>query len=158
MAESSLLHSINQFSHFISKKMDVDMDNVHGVSSNEGKASSDIVTASAWYSPSSVPKNHKLDDCESHHVIAPKSISSSVTVSLHPLVILHISEHWTRIRAQAGKEQKVFGALIGIQKGRNIEVMNAFELKFVVAECGDIAMDLEYYNTKEEQCKYSKKS
>ena len=30
----------------------------------------------------------------------------SVTVSLHPLVIMNISEHWTRIRAQEGKPQQ----------------------------------------------------
>lgn len=39
------------------------------------------------------------------HVLAPASTSASVTVSLHPLVIMNISEHWTRIRAQEGKQQ-----------------------------------------------------
>ena len=48
----------------------------------------------------------------------------------------------------------VLGALIGKQKGRNIEVMNSFELMFHKVE-GDIVIDREYYNTKEEQCKYS---
>ena len=48
----------------------------------------------------------------------------------------------------------VLGALIGKQKGRNIEVMNSFELMFHKVE-GDIVIDREYYNTKEEQCKHS---
>ena len=47
----------------------------------------------------------------------------------------------------------VLGALIGKQKGRNIEVMNSFELVIVKVE-GDIVIDRDYYNTKEEQCKF----
>lgn len=39
-------------------------------------------------------------------VLAPTTIVPSVTVSLHPLVILHLSEHWTRIRAQEGQKQQ----------------------------------------------------
>lgn len=46
----------------------------------------------------------------------------------------------------------VIGALIGKQKGRNIEVMNSFELVFSVIG-GDIVIDKDYYNMKEEQCK-----
>ena len=45
----------------------------------------------------------------------------------------------------------VVGALIGKQKGRNIEVMNSFELHFDAVD-KDIIIDMEYYNTKEEQC------
>lgn len=46
----------------------------------------------------------------------------------------------------------VIGALIGKQKGRNIEIMNSFELVFSVIG-GDIIIDRDYYNMKEEQCK-----
>lgn len=46
----------------------------------------------------------------------------------------------------------VIGAVIGKQKGRNIEVMNSFELVFSVID-GDIIIDRDYYNLKEEQCK-----
>lgn len=45
----------------------------------------------------------------------------------------------------------VIGALIGKQKGRNIEVMNAFELKFDKSD-NDIIINQEYYSTKEQQC------
>lgn len=76
----------------------------------------------------------------------------SVTVSLHPLVIMNISEHWTRLRAQNGTKQDVYGALIGKQQGRNIEILNSFELKFEVVE-GDVIINREYYNTKEQQYK-----
>lgn len=50
-------------------------------------------------------------------VLAPSTIVPSVTVSLHPLVILHLSEHWTRIRAQEGqKQQGWLSYLVGGQK------------------------------------------
>ncbi|XP_041482711.1 COP9 signalosome complex subunit 6-like [Lytechinus variegatus] len=78
--------------------------------------------------------------------------TGSVAVALHPLVVMNISEHWTRIRAQEGKPTQVLGALIGKQEGRNIEVLNSFELLFDTVE-GDIIIDREYYNTKEEQFK-----
>lgn len=47
----------------------------------------------------------------------------------------------------------VIGALIGKQKGRNIEIMNSFELVFSVIG-NDVIIDRDYYNMKEEQCKY----
>lgn len=40
------------------------------------------------------------------NVMANSSIIPSVTVSLHPLVIMNISEHWTRIRAQNSSKQQ----------------------------------------------------
>lgn len=85
-------------------------------------------------------------------VMAGPATIPSVTISLHPLVIMNISEHWTRIRAQGGKPAQVIGALIGKQSGRNIEVMNSFELKFKVSD-DEIIIDMDYYNTKEGQYK-----
>lgn len=49
------------------------------------------------------------------------------------------------------REISVLGALIGKQKGRNIEIMNSFELVFDNIE-SDIIIDKDYYHTKEEQC------
>nr|XP_023024626.1 COP9 signalosome complex subunit 6 [Leptinotarsa decemlineata] len=85
------------------------------------------------------------------NVMAPGAVGS-ITCSLHPLVIMNISEHWTRERAQEGSVQQVIGAIIGKQKGRNIEVMNSFELVFSVIG-SDIVIDKDYYNMKEEQFK-----
>ena len=46
----------------------------------------------------------KMDvDAPQGSVMASTSASGSVSVSLHPLVIMNISEHWTRVRAQEGK-------------------------------------------------------
>ncbi|PVD19165.1 hypothetical protein C0Q70_21730 [Pomacea canaliculata] len=85
-------------------------------------------------------------------VMAVQGTTGSVSVSVHPLVIMNISEHWTRARAQEGKPVQVLGALIGQQKGRQIEVMNSIELAFDIVE-GDIIINMEYYHTKEEQFK-----
>ncbi|WAR22181.1 CSN6-like protein [Mya arenaria] len=78
--------------------------------------------------------------------------TGSVSVALHPLVIMNISEHWTRVRAQEGKAVQVLGALIGKQTGRAIEVMNSFELLFDIVD-KDVVIDMVYYQTKEEQFK-----
>lgn len=110
------------------------------------------------------PEQMEVDDT-GKSVMASSSAAGSVSAHLHPLVIMNISEHWTRIRAQEGKAQQVIGALIGKQKGRNIEIMNSFELNFTTnvsigedesksnAVLVDIVIDREYYNTKEEQFK-----
>ncbi|XP_069103700.1 COP9 signalosome complex subunit 6-like [Argopecten irradians] len=95
----------------------------------------------------------KMDvDTPGSSVIASAGTTGSVSVSLHPLVIMNISEHWTRVRAQEGKPTQVIGALIGKQKGRNIEVMNSFELVFDIIEDA-VIINMDYYNTKEEQFK-----
>lgn len=83
--------------------------------------------------------------------ILAKNAIPSVTLSLHPLVLMNISEHWTRYRAQEGRAQPVYGALIGKQDGRKIEVCNSFELRYEEID-GDVVINRDYYNTKEEQC------
>jgi COP9 signalosome complex subunit 6 len=77
---------------------------------------------------------------------------SSVFVSLHPLVIMNVAEHWTRVTAQLGKPVQVLGALIGKQKGRNLEIMNSFELVFHSID-GETIIDRDYYTLKEDQFK-----
>lgn len=81
------------------------------------------------------------------------NVTGSVSVSLHPLVILNISEHWTRLTAQVGDSVPTLGALIGKQKDRTIEIMNSFELSFMVLDDSSLLIDREYYNSKEEQFK-----
>ncbi|KXJ26179.1 COP9 signalosome complex subunit 6 [Exaiptasia diaphana] len=89
---------------------------------------------------------------EKHLVVASSGAAGSVSVALHPLVIMNISEHYTRIRAQEGKPNpQVVGALLGTQDGRNVEIFNSFELQFDVFDDGHIIINMEYYRTKEEQ-------
>ena len=99
------------------------------------------------------------------------STTGSVSVSLHPLVIMNISDHFTRVRVQQEEGgapigalqletflylpkplflpvDLVYGALLGTQKGRSIEICNSFEL--IVSN--DRKLDREYFTSKEEQC------
>ena len=62
----------------------------------------------------------KADQSTNDGIMAAVGTAGSVSVSLHPLVIMNISEHWTRTKVQLGSPQKIFGALIGKQKGRNV--------------------------------------
>ncbi|XP_077222311.1 COP9 signalosome complex subunit 6a-like [Tasmannia lanceolata] len=63
--------------------------------------------------------------------------SSRLTFKLHPLVIVNISDHHTRVKSQQAHEisngessPRVFGCVIGIQRGRTVEIFNSFELLF----------------------------
>ena len=85
-------------------------------------------------------------------IMAAVGTAGSVSVSLHPLVIMNVAEQWTRCKVQNGGPLKIFGALIGKQKGRNVEVMNSFELDVVTVD-GKVIMDRDYYNEKEGQFK-----
>jgi len=63
--------------------------------------------------------------------------STATSLTLHPLVIINISDHFTRSRCQANvAAPRVFGVLIGLQTGRLIEVANSFEVKVVDGGCG----------------------
>lgn len=88
--------------------------------------------------------------------IIAKNAVPSVAISLHPLVLMNIAEHWTRFRAQEGAARAVYGALIGKQDGRKIEVYNSFELRYEEID-GDVVINRDYYNTKEEQCECKKR-
>ncbi|KAK7602086.1 hypothetical protein V9T40_009527 [Parthenolecanium corni] len=94
---------------------------------------------------------HMEVDESPNRFMAPGGVPS-VTVSLHPLVIMNISEHWTRVRAQEGRAKQVVGALIGKQSGRKLEIMNSFELLLAKVD-NDMIIDKAYYTTKEEQFK-----
>jgi COP9 signalosome complex subunit 6 len=91
----------------------------------------------------------------SSSVMAPSTAAPSVIVALHSLVILNISEHWTRVRAQLGKSTPVYGALLGRQKGRNIELCTSFEIKMNPNPDNESLedIDLEFLNTNIGQCK-----
>ncbi|KAG2238584.1 hypothetical protein Bca4012_023057 [Brassica carinata] len=81
--------------------------------------------------------------------MAPSS-SSGLTFKLHPLVMLNISDHFTRVKTQLNppssscsngnnnpstgdattlpQDFRVYGCVIGAQKGRTVEIFNSFEL------------------------------
>ncbi|CAG9325950.1 unnamed protein product [Blepharisma stoltei] len=51
----------------------------------------------------------------------------SLEVCLHPLVLMNISDHFTRAFANKGSPQRVIGILVGTVSGRNIQIQNSFE-------------------------------
>jgi len=108
-------------------------------------------TAQASVSPAQAMSSPPPVDIE-QKVMADSGVAATVSVSLHPLVIMNISEHWTRVKAQEGRPVTVYGALIGRQAGRDIELCNSFELDYNVID-GVVVIDRDYYNTKEEQFK-----
>lgn len=82
------------------ENMDVDSDN------NIGEASTSNSATNATPSTSNPSVTMKPSSELSNSVMASPATVPSVTVSLHPLVIMNISEHWTRIRAQNGSPQQ----------------------------------------------------
>ncbi|KAI0503990.1 hypothetical protein KFK09_014937 [Dendrobium nobile] len=74
------------------------------------------------------------------------SSRSGPTFKLHPLVIVNISDHYTRVKAQTQRSvstgtasssltaangsaaPRVFGCVIGEQRGRTVEIFNSFEM------------------------------
>ncbi|KAE8706585.1 COP9 signalosome complex subunit 6b [Hibiscus syriacus] len=76
------------------------------------------------------------------------SSSSGLTFKLHPLVIVNISDHYTRVKSQMNSHPltststtvngvehqqqapRVYGCVIGIQSGRTVEIFNSFELLY----------------------------
>ncbi|MQL85255.1 hypothetical protein Taro_017776 [Colocasia esculenta] len=98
---------------------------------------------------------------------------SGLTFKLHPLVIVNISDHYIRIKSQAQHHQlatdqassnggasassassvpppRVFGCVIGVQRGRTVEIFNSFEL---VYDPISQILDRAYLEKKQELCK-----
>jgi len=68
-------------------------------------------------------------DTDEISVVLPSSTTSGLSLSLHPLPILNISEHLTRLKLQKNSASPfVLGALLGTQNGREVEIVNTFEL------------------------------
>ena len=65
--------------------------------------------------------------------MAAEAESSALSVTLHPLVIINVSDHFTRNRCNTSGSTatRVFGILIGVQNGRQMEIANSFEVKVV---------------------------
>lgn len=76
--------------------------------------------------------------------------SSTTTLSLHPLVLINISDQYTRAKV-AGKDKnpRVIGAVCGIQRGRHIEIYSSFELVYTI-EDGTVEVDQEYLTTRKD--------
>jgi len=87
--------------------------------------------------------------------VVDKEGAAALNVSMHPLVILNISDHYTRVKVESpikNANPRIIGALFGIQTGRNLEINNSFELMYSEVE-GAIVIDLTFLNSKIAQFK-----
>jgi COP9 signalosome complex subunit 6 len=68
-------------------------------------------------------------DQEELSVVLPSTTTSGLSTALHPLAILSISEHFTRRKLETEAVLPfTLGALLGTQNGREVEIVNTFEL------------------------------
>eukprot|EP00877_Chromochloris_zofingiensis_P010803 jgi/Chrzof1/5977/Cz16g22120.t1 len=83
-----------------------------------------------------------------------KQSSSGLDFKLHPLVLINISDHHTRLRAnsQSNSAPTVMGCLLGAQSGRTVDVSNSFEIKYATTEQG-VQIDEPFLAKKQEQYK-----
>jgi len=84
--------------------------------------------------------------------VIEKEGGSALDISLHPLVIINISDHATRARMSGGgkTQPRVLGALYGVQSGRSVEIFNSFEIVYTEVD-GSVVIDPEYVKAKLEQ-------
>ncbi len=58
-------------------------------------------------------------------------MSGGVSIQIHPLVVMNVSDHLTRARYQNPQQKvRVIGALLGKQEGRVMEIVNTIEFAF----------------------------
>lgn len=87
----------------------------------------------------------------SSKAVAEKQGSSALEILLHPVVILNMSDHYTRAKVSSpNPNPRVIGILLGIQSGRRLEIFNSFEIVFSVVD-GHYVVDSTYLRTKQEQ-------
>ncbi|KAI0735474.1 COP9 signalosome subunit 6 [Earliella scabrosa] len=90
-------------------------------------------------------------DTDDLPVVLPSTTTSGLSLALHPLPILNISEHLTRLRLQTRSHVPfVLGALLGTQNGRDVEIVNSFEL---AVEDDGVTVDQGFLVTRKEQYK-----
>jgi COP9 signalosome complex subunit 6 len=88
----------------------------------------------------------------SNSLLSSSTSDSSLSVQLHPLVLLTISDYITRhtLRNQQGP---IIGAIIGQQNGRHVTMEHAFECK-LKHETARVLVDDEWFAERLEQCEF----
>ncbi|MBW0490626.1 hypothetical protein O181_030341 [Austropuccinia psidii MF-1] len=80
--------------------------------------------------------------------IANPTMLSDLFITIHPLPILNISDHHTRHQfTSQSATSNIYGALIGTQTGRKLEIVNSFE----VPVDQDEKVDFGFFKTRQEQ-------
>ena len=109
---------------------------------------------------------------ERERMASASSSSSGLTFKVHPLVIVNISDHYTRVKSQQQQQQqqqqntaadedssssvsvvtkspRVYGCVIGVQRGRTVEIFNSFELLY---DPSTHSLDRTFLDKKQDLC------
>lgn len=84
-------------------------------------------------------------------LLSTKPTDSNITISLHPLVLLTVSDHITRHRVRR-QDGPIVGALLGQQKGRETTVEHAFQCKAITNTTGQVILDQSWFEERLQQC------
>ncbi|CAO3647773.1 unnamed protein product [Mucor hiemalis] len=89
-------------------------------------------------------------------VVSDAQSNSGLSISVHPLVLLNVSDHYTRTKLQtpaAIERGRLYGALLASQSGRDIDIVNSFELPLHVDDKDEVVLDKTFLLYKLEQLK-----
>lgn len=93
-------------------------------------------------------------------VVKPSAASSDRQVKLHPLVLINISDHYTREKCRPESSplytgaQRVAGVLFGVQKGNTVDIYESFEMLYTRdSSSGILKFDEDLLQRKKAQCK-----
>ncbi|KIZ02037.1 COP9 signalosome complex subunit 6 [Monoraphidium neglectum] len=80
--------------------------------------------------------------------------SSGLEFKLHPLVMINVSDHHTRVKANSpsGAAAPVMGCLLGSQSGRVVDISNSFEIDYTLQN-GRVVINEAFLTRKTEQYK-----
>ncbi|KAG2439114.1 hypothetical protein HYH02_006636 [Chlamydomonas schloesseri] len=86
--------------------------------------------------------------------------ASGLEWKLHPLVLINMSDHHTRTRANTpgamapgATPPAVMGCLLGSQSGRSVDIRNSFEIRYTPGPDGTVDVDITFLLKKQEQYK-----
>lgn len=81
-------------------------------------------------------------------------------VKLHPLVLINISDHFTREKVRDitsdlySTSERVAGVLFGVQTGKVVDVLESFEMSYEILDTGVLKFDEQFLSSKKRQCKF----
>jgi COP9 signalosome complex subunit 6 len=85
-------------------------------------------------------------------LVSERPSDSNLTVALHPLVLLTLSDHITRHQVR-GYSGTIVGALLGQQKGRETTLEHAFECNVQPDEQNQTCLQIDWFEDRLQQCK-----
>ena len=89
-------------------------------------------------------------------VIEREGGSGTTNLFVHPLVIMNISDHYTRERVKQGAKSnpRVIGVLLGTQKGRDIEIFHSFPVPYEEKKKEGLIINVEHINASKNLCEF----